>query len=291
MPAFSSTDNAVTTLAAAITTTTQTPITISSATGFPGSGNYVVEIDSEQMLVTSGQGSTSWGVTRAYAGTVAATHLNSAPVTLIWSTNTLQSWGGGDGSVAPGYWSTLSPKGLTGATAATRWVGATNSGAPVAGTFAVGDFVVDQTGLLWVCTVAGSPGTWLLILPPSGNGRINTSETTTSTSYADLATPGPAVTLITGTTVAISIGGFLTINVASERCSMALAISGSTTLAANDVNAMSFQPFVANAGQQQGHTLPITGLTAGSNTFTVKYKTTAGTASFANRSLIVTRLN
>jgi protein involved in polysaccharide export with SLBB domain len=52
------------------------------------------------------------------------------------------------------------PSGMTGATAASRYVGATASGAPASGTFAVGDFVVDQSGKAWVCTVAGTPGTW-----------------------------------------------------------------------------------------------------------------------------------
>jgi hypothetical protein len=55
------------------------------------------------------------------------------------------------------------PTGLTGATAATRYVGGTTSGAPVSGTFAVGDFVIDQTGAVWVCTVAGTPGTWVQV--------------------------------------------------------------------------------------------------------------------------------
>jgi hypothetical protein len=50
--------------------------------------------------------------------------------------------------------------GTTGATASSRYMGATASGAPAAGTFVVGDFVVDQAGAVWVCTVAGSPGTW-----------------------------------------------------------------------------------------------------------------------------------
>ena len=52
--------------------------------------------------------------------------------------------------------------GLPGATAASRHAGATASGAPTTGTFAVGDFVVDQTGAMYVCTVAGTPGTWQL---------------------------------------------------------------------------------------------------------------------------------
>lgn len=54
----------------------------------------------------------------------------------------------------------FAPTGLTGATSATRYVGATTSGAPGSGTFAVGDFAVAQNGHIWVCTTAGSPGTW-----------------------------------------------------------------------------------------------------------------------------------
>ena len=50
--------------------------------------------------------------------------------------------------------------GLTGATAATRFAGATASGAPSSGTFAVGDFVIDQAGKVFICTTAGTPGTW-----------------------------------------------------------------------------------------------------------------------------------
>lgn len=67
-------------------------------------------------------------------------------------------------SVRGGY-----PLGLAGATAPTRYVGATTGGAPIAGTFAVGDFVIDQTGTVYVCTVAGSPGTWVA---PSGAGAV-----------------------------------------------------------------------------------------------------------------------
>jgi hypothetical protein len=52
------------------------------------------------------------------------------------------------------------PLALTGSVAATRYVGGTTSGAPASGTFAVGDFVIDQTGVPWVCTGAGTPGTW-----------------------------------------------------------------------------------------------------------------------------------
>lgn len=51
--------------------------------------------------------------------------------------------------------------GITGATAASRYVGATTSGPPTSGTFLTGDFVIDQSGYMWICTAGGTPGTWV----------------------------------------------------------------------------------------------------------------------------------
>lgn len=52
---------------------------------------------------------------------------------------------------------------LTGATAASGYVGGTTSLAPTTGAFVVGDFVVTQDAAVWVCTIAGSPGTWVRV--------------------------------------------------------------------------------------------------------------------------------
>lgn len=78
-----------TTLSAAISTTTGTSITVTSASGFPlapasnsaNSGYFRITIDTEDMLVTAGNGTTTWTVTRGYNGTTAATHANAATVT------------------------------------------------------------------------------------------------------------------------------------------------------------------------------------------------------------------
>lgn len=64
------------------------------------------------------------------------------------------------------------PLGLTGATQPTRYVGATTTGAPTTGTFAVGDFVVARDGELWICTVAGTPGTWISRTNGAGRGWL-----------------------------------------------------------------------------------------------------------------------
>jgi hypothetical protein len=46
-------------------------------------------------------------------------------------------------------------------TTARRWVGGmAGLGAPTSGTWGAGDFVIDDYGNVWICTAAGTPGTW-----------------------------------------------------------------------------------------------------------------------------------
>jgi hypothetical protein len=73
---------------------------------------------------------------------------------------------------------------------------------------------------------------------------------------------------------------------------MGFAISGATVRAASDTQAFSLlrggaQGAVAHQGSA---TFYVTGLTAGSTTFTAKYDVTAGTGTFANRTIIVVPL-
>src|SRR6185369_14862517 len=77
---FAPTNN--TTLSAAITTVSQSPITVVSNTGYihNPSISFLIEIDTELMLVTAGQAGTSWTVTRGVNGTTAATHAIGATV-------------------------------------------------------------------------------------------------------------------------------------------------------------------------------------------------------------------
>jgi hypothetical protein len=69
-----------TTLAAGMTTT-QTSITVASASGFPTVAPYLVEIDSELLLVNAGVGTTTWTVKRGQMGTTSASHSAAATVT------------------------------------------------------------------------------------------------------------------------------------------------------------------------------------------------------------------
>ena len=115
------------------------------------------------------------------AGDTTAAATLSPDTTSLIGTNNAFSWNGTwlSDVTAPVFIAT----GLTGATAASRYVGATASGAPTTGTFSVGDFVIDQTGKLWICTAGGSPGTWTQVSGGGGGGSgVNTVTITSQTS-------------------------------------------------------------------------------------------------------------
>lgn len=69
----------------------------------------------------------------------------------------------------------LSISGLTGSVVASRYVGQTASVAPTTGAHLVGDFVTTTSGQVYVCSVAGTPGTWIQCgLAPAGNIAMGT---------------------------------------------------------------------------------------------------------------------
>jgi hypothetical protein len=84
---------AETALAAAIATTAQNSITVVSAVGFP-TPNFYINIGLEILLVTgfSGADNTTWAVTRAQLGTMAATPAAGTAVTLTYGAQ-IVSWG------------------------------------------------------------------------------------------------------------------------------------------------------------------------------------------------------
>lgn len=116
---------------------------------------------------------------------------------------------------------------------------------------------------------------------------IATSETTTSSSFTDLATTGPAVTVTTGTQALVIVT--CQVNNSTTNFSVAgYAVSGASTVAADDDRSLvqdstagNFEDVRASAVNYQS------GLTAGSNTFTMKYRVGGGTGAFQRRHLIV----
>ncbi len=116
---------------------------------------------------------------------------------------------------------------------------------------------------------------------------VATSQTTTSTSYADLSTVGPSVTLTTGTKVLVIVSAAIDNNTIGGQAITSAAVSGATTLAASDTRALINRTSTANYTMSASYSILLTGLTAGSNTFTMKYRVAAGTGAFQDRTITV----
>lgn len=118
---------------------------------------------------------------------------------------------------------------------------------------------------------------------------VFTSETTTSTSYTDLATPGPTVTVFTGPFAIVIIGGRLGGNTTptTNATRMSWAITGATTRAASDTWAAGLVGYSATGSAFYTSRWYFAGVTPGANVFTAKYAVTGGTGTFAARSLAV----
>lgn len=120
------------------------------------------------------------------------------------------------------------------------------------------------------------------------DSTVNTQETTASTTYANLATAGPAVAITTGPR-ALSWWGVQMGNSGTSQTYASIDISGATTSGASDTVA-------AAVDATAGGTLPrmssscLHGVTSGVNTFTVQYRVNAGTGTFLRRRLIVMAL-
>ena len=100
----------------------------------------------------------------------------------------------------------FAPAGKEGAGLPTRYVGATSSGSPTYGAFEIGDLVVDRTGVMYICTAAGIPGTWKsaasLALPLTGgtvSGAVTFSALATLTGGTTTAGSAPVLTSLGAT--------------------------------------------------------------------------------------------
>lgn len=129
---------------------------------------------------------------------------------------------------------------------------------------------------------------WLTITPQAA--AVATEQTTTSTSYADLSTSGPAVTVATGTKALVRLGCQVKNTGAANIVAMGFAVSGASTVAASDGAATVALAQVAGYYQQLFREVLVTGLTAGNNTFTAKYRVGGGTGSFLRRDISVVAL-
>ena len=116
---------------------------------------------------------------------------------------------------------------------------------------------------------------------------ITDSETTASTSYTDLSTIGPTVTVTTGPLALVIWGAQMSNATQDLSTRMSIGVTGASTIAESDVRALSFDPSSAGGIFQGSHAVFYDDLTPGVNTFTAKYRVAGGTGTFLRRRLIV----
>ncbi len=118
----------------------------------------------------------------------------------------------------------------------------------------------------------------------SAQSDVLTSETTTSTSYANLATTGPAVTLSPGgtTTQIIAIMAAMLEGASFAECYSSVAIAGA---AAADKDGCISSGSGSGDGQRYGVTIRATGVADGA-THTMKYKVISSTGTFKYRRIV-----
>lgn len=110
------------------------------------------------------------------------------------------------------------------------------------------------------------------------------TQTTTSTTYTTAS--GPAVTLTTGTRAITWLFCYLTIDTNSNSAFYSVAVSGASTNAADDNRALTVGRYTTQFLIGATQIVYITGLTAGSNTFTGQIRVTGGTGTYDNRRVI-----
>lgn len=116
--------------------------------------------------------------------------------------------------------------------------------------------------------------------------RIDTSEATDSTSYADLASAGPSVTVTHGSKVLVGMVCRMVNSVANSTQFASYAMTGDNERDPQDVSALSSDgKTVSSSIRHCTYDLPA--VTPGTTTFTMKYGTGSGTGTFSERVIVV----
>lgn len=117
--------------------------------------------------------------------------------------------------------------------------------------------------------------------------RINTSQSTNSGTYVDLTSAGPIVVATTGTIAIVGFAASQANNTINSACLSSVAVSGASSVAASDDWCILSDGVQASNFVRYGMTHVFTGLTPGSNTFTMKYRAGSNTATFQNREIFI----
>ena len=140
-----------------------------------------------------------------------------------------------------------------------------------------------------ILAVSGGVPAWTTpasAAPTSATDTVTTSQGTTSGSFTDLATVGPSVTITTGTKALVILTSYLQQPNGWEAF-MGYAVSGATTISATTAKCLQMRMQNSGNANIQASMVDSVTLTAGSNTFTAKYASASGTATFQYREITV----
>ena len=151
-------------------------------------------------------------------------------------------------------------------------------------------------GAVWIAaidtSVPGSIGGFSFFdNAPAGpqTASVATSQSTSSTTYTDLTTVGPEVTVTVGSsgTVILFLYAQATFIAGTDPYAhISYEMSGANTQAASDTNSV-FCGFYGTTEFSPTGTLLLTGLSPGATTFKMQYRISTGECSFANRRISV----
>lgn len=113
--------------------------------------------------------------------------------------------------------------------------------------------------------------------------RVGTTQVTKSTSYTDLNTKGPSVSVTTGKSAIVMLAAKAGNTVIDNSASMSFEVSGYTEISPSDRYSVQSDGRAANTHSVWGVTYYVDDLNPGLNVFTCKYKAGGEQAEFGDR--------
>lgn len=296
--------NFATTLSGAMLNT-DTSLTLSSATGLPTATAITLVIDAtdpttgastptlKEVVTGTLSGTTVSNLLRGQDSTSAIGHASGANV-VMWITANL--WNDFQTAFLHDHKQLGYHGDLTDANG-NAWIKQT------ATTSAVNQITVANaaTGSAPKISATGTDTNIDINLTPKGTGRVAlngagaaagssvaTTETTGSTSYVALTTADTCTVTVGNSGVVLLSISVQSFNSGTGICLAAYDISGANTTAASDTTIMAYTTGTAEVGSSG--TILLSGLTAGSTTFKIKYRVNSGTGTWERRKIVAVPL-
>jgi len=127
---------------------------------------------------------------------------------------------------------------------------------------------------------------WATLVKAPVHARVAGEGNSTSATYTDLSTAGPAVTLRTGSKALVTLGGRMYSNTLDAYIYIGFSVSGASTISASDDYALHARMGKGDMSVNVSRQFVIT-VTPGVNTFTAKYRVGAGAGAWFLRDIIV----